>query len=168
LRINKQIRALKVRVIDEEGNQLGVLNVRDAVLKAEEAGLDLVEVAPNANPPVCKIIDFGKFRYDQTKREKESKKSQVQIKVKEVKLKPNIDDHDLMTKVRHAKEFLQKGNKVKVTLMYRGREMAHQEYGTKIMEKFCGELKEDGIAESQAKQMGRFLTVIIAPQVKKK
>lgn len=157
-----------MRVIDEEGNQLGVLNVKDAVLKAEEAGLDLVEVAPNANPPVCKIIDFGKFRYDQTKREKESKKSQVQIKVKEVKLKPNIDEHDLMTKVRHAKEFLQKGNKVKLTLMYRGREMAHQEYGTKIVEKFCDEIKEEGIPESQAKQMGRFLTVIIAPQVKKK
>jgi translation initiation factor IF-3 len=155
-------------VIDDEGNQLGVLLVKDALRKAEEAGKDLVEVSPNADPPVCKIIDFGKFRYDQTKREKESKKAHVQIKVKEIKLKPNIDEHDLMTKLRHAKDFLQKGNKVKITLMYRGREMAHKEYGEKVVQKVCEELKEDGIAESMPKQMGRFLTLVIAPQGKKK
>jgi translation initiation factor IF-3 len=168
LRVNKQIRAPKIRVIDEEGNQLGVLLVKDALKKAEDAGKDLVEVAPNANPPVCKIIDFGKFRYDQTKREKESKKSHVQIKVKEIKLKPNIDDHDLLTKLRHAKDFLEKGNKVKITLMYRGREMAHKEYGEKLVQKVIEELKEDGIPESIPKQMGRFLTLVIAPQGKKK
>lgn len=168
MRVNKQIRAPKVRVIDDEGNQLGVLLVKDAIKQAEDAGKDLVEVAPNANPPVCKIIDFGKFRYDQTKREKESKKAHVQIKVKEIKFKPNIDEHDLMTKLRHAKDFLQKGNKVKVTLMYRGREIAHKEYGQKLVEKVCEELKEDGVAESIPKQMGRFLSLVIAPNPKKK
>lgn len=168
MRINRQIRAPKVRVIDQDGNQLGVLNVRDAQNKAEDAGLDLVEVAPNSSPPVCKIIDFGKFRYDQTKREKESKKSQVQIKVKEVKVKPNIDENDLITKMRHARDFLQKGFKVKITLMFRGREMAHKEYGFKVIERVCEELKEDGVAEAGAKQMGRFLTLILAPKIKKK
>lgn len=135
---------------------------------AQEAGLDLVEIVPGSNPPVCKIINFGKFRYDQTKREKESKKSQHQIKVKEVKLKPNIDAHDLATKLRHAREFISKGNKVKITCMFRGREMVHPEFGERIVRQMCADLEDLATPESPPKMFGRTLTVVLAPGVKKK
>lgn len=140
----------------------------EALAKAEEAGLDLVEIVPGSVPPVCKIINYGKFRYDQTKREKESKKSQHQVKVKEIKLKPNIDDHDLQTKIRHAKDFISKGNKVKVTCVFRGRELMHPEIGERIMREFCEELEEIAMAESPAKMLGRMLSVVLAPGAKKK
>lgn len=168
MKVNREIRAPKVRVISQSGEQLGVLALYEALAKAEEAGLDLVEIVPGSVPPVCKIIDYGKFRYDQTKREKESKKSQHQVKVKEVKLKPNIDVHDLETKIRHAKDFLGKGNKVKVTCVFRGRELMHPEIGEKIMLKFCKELEEISIAESPPKMLGRMLFVVLAPGAKKK
>jgi translation initiation factor IF-3 len=168
LKVNREIRALKVRVIGAEGEQIGVLSIYDALKKAEEAGLDLVEIAPNVVPPVCKIIDYGKFRYDQTKREKESKKAQHQIKVKEVKLKPHIDDNDLETKKRHARDFLVKGNKVKVTCTFRGREMVHTEIGEVLVDKFCEDLNEFADVEAPAKRMGRTITVILAPSTKKK
>jgi len=163
LRINKQIRAPKVRVIGPDGSQVGILPIKDALVKAQEASLDLVEIAPNAQPPVCKIVDYGKYRYDQTKREKESKKSQHQVKVKEVKLKPNIDEHDFLTKLKQARQFVEKGNKVKVTCMFRGREMAHPELGQKVVEKFCKGLEDIALAESPPKLLGRNLIGILAP-----
>ena len=116
-----------MRVIDKDGGQVGVLTLAEALAKAESVGLDLVEIAPSAEPPVCKIIDFGKYRYQLTKKEKEQKKSQHQVKVKEIKIKPNTDEHDLMTKIKHAKEFIAKGNKVRLTCIFRGREMLHTE-----------------------------------------
>lgn len=168
MKVNREIRAPKVRVISAEGEQLGVLPLFEAIKRAEEVGLDLVEIAPNVIPPVCKIIDYGKFRYDQTKREKESKKSQHQVKVKEVKLKPNIDQHDFDTKVRHAKEFVSKGNKVKATCTFRGREMVHPEIGEQVMRDFCDQLSELADVEAPAKRMGRVITVVLAPASKKK
>lgn len=163
LRINRQIRAPKVRVIGPDGSQVGILAIRDALVKAQEANLDLVEIAPNAQPPVCKIIDYGKYRYDQTKREKESKKSQHQVKVKEIKLKPNIDEHDFQTKLKKAYQFLEKGNKVKITCMFRGREMAHPELGLKVVQRFCDGLKDVAQVEAPAKYMGRNLISVLAP-----
>jgi len=154
-------------VIASDGEQLGVMPVRQALLRAEDAGLDLVEIAPKANPPVCKIIDYGKFRYHQTKKEKESKKSQHQVKVKEIKLKPNIDVHDLNTKMKQAKEFIQKGNKVKLTCTFRGREMLHTDLGRKVIEKFCEELGDIAVKESPVKPMGRTISTTIAPTTKK-
>jgi len=167
LRVNRQIRVPKVRVVGADGSQLGVLQTRDALQLAQDQGLDLVEVAPNAVPPVCKIIDYGKFRYEQTKREKESKKTQHQVKVKEIKVKPNIDDHDLDTKIRHAREFLEKGNKVKVTCMFRGREVAYPENGRKVVERLIENLSDVSAVEAPAKMMGRNLFCVLAPAGKK-
>jgi translation initiation factor IF-3 len=168
LRINREIRAAKVRVIDKDGAQVGVLTLSEALFKAEQSGLDLVEISPGAEPPVCKIIDYGKFRYQLTKKEKESKKSQHQVKVKELKVKPNTDEHDLQVKLKHAKEFIAKGNKVRVTCMFRGREMMHPEFGERIVQRLCEELAEVATAESPAKMMGRSLSVVLAPGGKKK
>lgn len=168
MRVNRQIRVPKVRLIDQNGEQVGVVSTSEALRKAEEAELDLVEVVPTAAPPVCKILNYGKYRYDQTKREKESKKAQHQVKVKEIKLKPNIDDHDLLTKVKSAKTFLDKGNKVKVTLMFRGRQNAHPEIGEKLIDRFVEELSEVSTLETPLKKMGRFLHVVLAPGGKKK
>lgn len=167
LRINRQIRVPKVRVIDEEGGQLGVMGTREAQTLAQERGLDLVEVAPNAVPPVCKIIDYGKLRYDQTKKEKESKKAQHQVKVKEIKVKPNITDHDLKTKSKRAREFLEKGNKVKVTCMFRGREMAYPENGQKVVDRLIEDVADVSAVEAPAKLMGRNLFCVLAPAGKK-
>lgn len=163
LRINRQIRVPKIRVIAEDGTQLGVLQTRDALTMAQEAGLDLVEIAPNASPPVCKIIDYGKFRYDQTKREKESKKTQVQVKVKEIKVKPNIDEHDFQTKFKQARVFLEKGNKVKITCMFRGREMAFPKLGERIVQRMAEGLEDIGQVEAPAKLMGKSLICVVAP-----
>lgn len=168
MKVNREIRAPKVRVISHTGEQIGILSLHEALAKAEDAGLDLVEIVPGSNPPVCKIINYGKFRYDQTKREKESKKSQHQVKVKEIKLKPNIDTHDLETKKRHARDFIAQGNKVKVTCTFRGRELAHTEIGEKIVLKLCEEIEDIATPESTPKMLGRTLTVILAPGAKKK
>ncbi len=168
LRINRQIRAPKVRLISAQGEQIGIVSIQDALRSAEDSKLDLVEIAPNATPPVCKIIDYGKFRYDQTKKEKESKKSQHQIKVKEVKIKPNIDVHDMQTKTRRAREFITKGNKVKISCMFRGREMVHTDIGRKVVQKMCEELEDIAAPESPMKMFGRFLTVVLAPATPKK
>lgn len=158
----------KVRLIDENGNQVGVVSTSEALRKAETAGLDLVEVVPTTTPPVCKILNYGKFRYDQTKREKESKKSQHQVKVKEIKVKPNIDDHDLFTKIKNARAFLAKGNKVKVTCMFRGRELAHPEIGEGLVKRVVDELGDVSTLETPMKRMGRFLHVVLAPGARKK
>ena len=130
---------------------------------AEERELDLVEISPNAQPPVCKIIDYGKFRYEQTKRERESRKAHHQIKVKEVKLKPNIDEHDLQFKLRKARQFLEKGNKVKITCMFRGRQLAHTEIGFDLVRRFCDELEDCAVVESSPKRLGRNLIAILTP-----
>jgi translation initiation factor IF-3 len=167
LRINREIRALRVRVIDKDGSQLGIIPTSEALMRAEQTGLDLVEIAPTADPPVCKIIDYGKFRYQVTKKEKESKKSQHQVKVKEVKVKPNTDDHDLNTKLKHAREFIMKGNKVRITCVFRGREMQHPEFGQRVVQKMCEDLSDIASPESPAKMMGRSLSVVLAPGGKK-
>lgn len=157
-----------MRVIDKDGNQLGVLSVSEALYKAELAGLDLVEISPNAEPPVCKIIDYGKFRYQQTKKEKESKKTQHQVKVKEIKLKPNTDQHDLMTKLKHAREFLTKGNKVRITCVFRGREMQHPEIGMQSVQRMIDDLADISTPETEPKLLGKNLSVVLAPGAKKK
>ena len=168
LRINRQIRAQQLRVIDKDGKQVGIISLKEALTMAEEAGLDLVEIVPDSNPPVSKIIDYGKYRYDQTKREKESKKSRHTIKVKEIKIKPNIGEHDFNTKLRHARKFLGEGNKVKLTCFFRGREMAHTDIGRNLLQKMCDELSDLATAEAPLKRMGRFMHVVLAPMSKKK
>lgn len=168
MRVNKEIRAPRVRVIGANGEQVGIIALYEALRLAEDAELDLVEVVPNSNPPVCKVMNFGKFRYDQTKREKENKKTQHQIKVKEVKIKPNIGTHDLETKLRHAREFIEEGDKVKITCTFRGREMMHPEFGEKLINQMLEKLNDIAQAEAPAKMFGKMLTVVIAPSTKKK
>ncbi len=167
MRINREIRADKLRVVTESGDQLGILTLREALARAEEMGLDLVEIAPTAKPPVAKIIDYGKFRYALAKKEKDSKKAQVQIKVKEIKLKPNIDTHDFQTKIKHARDFLTKGNKVRITCMFRGREMLHLDLGVKVIQQFCTELSDVSIVEAPPKLMGRSMSTTLAPSGKR-
>lgn len=167
MKVNRQIRALKVRVIDKDGKQVGVLPIHQAMSIAEAQGLDLVEIAPTAQPPVCKIVDYNKYRYQQIKKEKESKKSQHQIKIKEIKVKPNTDAHDLAVKIRHSREFIQKGHKVRLTLMFRGREMAHPEIGERVIREMCDALLDIATPESTPKLMGRSISVVLAPGVKK-
>lgn len=157
-----------MRVIDQDGQQLGVITLQEALFKAEEAGLDLVEIAATAEPPVCKIIDYGKYRYQVTKKEKDGKKSQHQVKVKEIKIKPNTDDNDLNVKTKHAREFILKGNKVRLTCVFRGRELAHPEVGERSVRKICENLTDVATAESDVKLMGKNLSVVLAPGVKKK
>lgn len=163
MKINQQIRASSVRLIGADGKQVGIVTLQDALRQAKEEGLDLVEVVPTAKPPVCKIIDYGKLKYDQTKREKISKKSQHQVKVKEIKFKPNIDSHDLEYKIEHAKTFLQKGNKVRFTCMFRGREMLHTDIGFNIMKNILADLEELCTVEAPPKLLGRNLSMVIAP-----
>jgi len=155
-------------LIDKDGEQLGVLSLQDALAKAESSGLDLVEIAPNAEPPVCKVIDYGKYRYQVTKKEKEGKKSQHQVKVKEVKIKPNTDDNDIQVKMKHAREFISKGNKVRLTCVFRGRELAHPEIGERSVKRICEDLSDIAAPESEARLMGRNLSVVLAPGSKKK
>jgi translation initiation factor IF-3 len=168
LRINREIRAPKIRVIGADGTQVGVMTVPQALQAAEEAGLDLVEVSPNAEPPVCKIVDYGKYRYQQTKKEKESKKAQHQVKVKEIKLKPNIDKHDLDVKLKHAREFILKGDKVRVTCTFRGRELMYTEKGQEVINYLCEQLADVASPESPPKMLGKILSTVLAPGAKKK
>ncbi len=160
--INEQIRDKEVRVIGEDGEQLGIMSSRDAQKLADEAGLDLVKIAPTAKPPVCKIVDYGKYRYEQARREKEAKKKQKTIEIKEIRLSPNIDTNDLNTKVNAAKKFITKGDKVKVTLRFRGREMAHMANSKHILDDFAQALAEIAVVEKPAKVEGRSMTMILA------
>jgi translation initiation factor IF-3 len=160
------IRAREVRVISSDGEQLGVIPVREAIAKAEELGLDLVEVAPNAAPPVCRIMDFGKYKYELNKKAHESKKHQTLITVKEVKLRPRTDDHDINFKVNNIKRFIGEGNKVKVSIMFRGREMAHQELGRAVLERVLQELQGTIVVEQHARMEGRNMFLMIAPAKK--
>ncbi len=168
MRVNREIRAPQVRLIGKDGKQVGVVTIDQAQTQAKQDGLDLVEISPNAKPPVCKVIDYGKFRYQMTKKERESKKAQHQAKLKEVKVKPNIDEHDLQVKIKRAREFIEKGNKVRVTCMFRGREMAHQELGQKVALRIAEELSDVAQTESPPKQMGRNFSLVLAPLGKKK
>ncbi|MGH2739130.1 MAG: translation initiation factor IF-3 [Actinomycetota bacterium] len=161
--MNDRIRAPQVRLIGADGAQVGILSSRDALARAEQLGLDLVEVAPQADPPVCRIMDYGKFKYERDIRQKEARKKQVRIDVKEIKFRPKIDRHDYETKKGHVERFLRSGARVKVTIMFRGREMAHTELGRRILDRLVEDL--DGLAtvEAQPKQDGRNMVMVIAP-----
>ena len=159
--INEQIRDREVRLIDQDGQQVGIMSIGDALAMADEAGLDLVKIAPKANPPVCKIVDYGKFRYEQTRREKEAKKKQKTVEIKEIRLSPNIDTNDLNTKASNARKFLSKGNRVKVTVRFRGREMAHTQNGRVILDKFAETLSDISQVEKEPKMEGRNMSMVL-------
>ncbi|MGE0354670.1 MAG: translation initiation factor IF-3 [Gemmatimonadales bacterium] len=163
-RVNRQIRISPVRVITGDGEQLGVMPIDQALAAAEERGLDLVEVAPTARPPVVKIMDYGKYKFEEAKAARAAKKKQHIIQIKEVKYRPGIDDHDFDFKTRHAREFLEEGNKVKVTMMYRGRQMAHVELGKAVLDRVAAELADVCKVESEAKLEGRNMIMVLAPK----
>ncbi|HEU4479818.1 MAG TPA: translation initiation factor IF-3 [Pyrinomonadaceae bacterium] len=163
-RINERIRVPQVRVIGDEGEQLGVMDIRDAIRTAREKGLDLVEVAATADPPVCRIIDFGKFQYEAKKKANEAKKKQSVIVVKEVKFRPGTDDHDYDYRMKHAREWLQEGDKVKATIWFRGREMTHRELGARILEKLEGDLQDIGEVEARPRMEGNQMFIIFGPR----
>lgn len=165
--INEEIREKEVRLIDSEGQQLGIMSLQKALEVAEEKGLDLVNISPKANPPVCKIMDYGKFRFEQAKKEKEAKKNQRIVEVKEIRFSPKIDVHDFEVKARNATKFLTSGDKVKVTVRFRGREMAHTQIGMDLLKKFAETCKEVGNVEKEPKLEGRQMIMFLAP-VKKK
>ena len=162
LMINEQIRDREVRLIGEDGEQLGIMSAKDAFKLARDAELDLVKIAPTAKPPVCKIIDYGKYKYEMLRKEKEAKKKQKSIEVKEIRLSPNIDDNDLNTKVNNARKFLEKGNKVKVTLRFRGREMAHMMKTKYILDDFAEKLGDIAVVDKPAKVEGRTIVIFLS------
>jgi translation initiation factor IF-3 len=164
IRINDKIRVPEVRLVGPDGGQLGVVSIQNALDIANQHELDLVEVAPSANPPVCRIIDFSKFKYDQEKKEREAKKHQKQSRLKEIRLKPNIDDHDFQIKVKHAKDFLKKKDKVKVSLFFRGRQMEHVDLGRKILDRFIVDVQGDGQVEKQPVLEGRIISFMVGPK----
>ena len=161
LMINEQIRDREIRLISENGEQLGIMSAREALKIAQEAELDLVKIAPMAKPPVCKIIDYGKYKYEQTRKEKEARKKQKTVEIKEVRLSPNIDTNDLNTKINNAKKFISKGNKVKVTLRFRGREMAHVQQSKHILDDFAETLADIAVVEKPAKMEGRAMSMVL-------
>ncbi|WP_063139423.1 translation initiation factor IF-3 [Aliiroseovarius crassostreae] len=165
-RINERIRAPEIRLIGADGENVGVVPPSRGMELAEQAGLDLVEISPNAVPPVCKIMDFGKFKYETQKREAEARKKQKTIEVKEVKFRPNTDTHDYEVKMRNVVKFLEKGDKVKVTLRFRGREMAHQNLGRELLERVAEDIKEIGKVENMPKMEGRQMVMMIGPAPK--
>jgi translation initiation factor IF-3 len=164
VRVNRQIRISPVRVIAPDGSQLGILDVDVALARAQDEGLDLVEVAPTARPPVVRIMDYGKFKFEQAKQARLAKKKQHVILLKEVKYRPGIDDHDFDTKTRHARRFIEEGNKVKVTMMFRGRQVAHPELGKEVLDRVATELADIGKIETDAKLEGKNMTMILAPK----
>ena len=160
--INEQIRDKEVRVVGADGEQLGVMSAREAQKIADDAGLDLVKIAPKANPPVCKVIDYGKYRYEQARKEKDAKKKQKTVELKEIRLSPNIEANDLNTKMNAAKKFLAKGNKVKITLRFRGREMAHMNSSKHILDDFAENLSDVAVVEKAPKVEGRSIGMVLA------
>ena len=160
--INERIRDKEVRVIGQDGEQLGIMSSKEAMKLAREADLDLVKIAPTAKPPVCKIIDYGKYRYELARKEKEAKKKQRTMEVKEVRLSPNIDTNDLNTKANQARKFLIKGDKVKVTLRFRGREMAHVNYSKQILDSFCEMLEDVAVVDKPPKMEGRSMVMFLS------
>jgi len=162
--INDAIRARQVRVIDDEGEQLGILSLDDALKTAQERGLDLVEVSPNAEPPVCRIMDYGKYKYQASKRAAEAKKKTAKVELKEVKMRPKTEEHDYNFKLKNARRFLEAGNKVKVTIMFRGREVTHPEFGRRLLEKVAVDVQDIGQVEATARMAGRFMSMVIGPK----
>ena len=167
MRINEEIRAREVRVIGSDGEQLGIMSGREAQQLAYEKHLDLVEIAPTAKPPVCRIMDYGKYRYEQQKREKESRKKQKTFDIKDVKLRPGIAEQDFNVKFKNAVRFLEDGDKVKVTIMFRGRELSHPELGEVLLNKMAAQLKEMAVVERQPKLEGKNMIMIVAPKPSK-
>jgi len=163
IRINERIRIPEVRLIDEGGTHVGVIRTRDALDMARERGLDLVEVQPNAMPPVCRLMDYGKFRYEESRRERESRKRQKIVEVKEVRLRPKIDDHDLETKGRQAQRFLESGDKVKVSVLFRGREIAHQDIGQGLLERMAQQLGPVSVIDQTPHMEGRTMVMLLSP-----
>jgi translation initiation factor IF-3 len=164
LRVNERIRIKEVRVISPDGTQLGILPIEQALQTAYGLSLDLVEVAPEARPPVCRIMDYGKYRYEQSKKAREAKKKQTIIELKEIKLRPKTEEHDFQFKARHAERFLKEGNKAKVTIMFRGREVIRMDRGKAVLDRFVEALKEVAVVEQPAKVEGRNMTLILAPK----
>jgi translation initiation factor IF-3 len=168
LRINEQIRVSEVRLIDENGEQMGVVSLREALSRADELGLDLVEIAPQAEPPVCRILNYGKYKFEQGKKEREARRNQKQAVLKEVRMKPNLGIHDLDFKTKHVKEFLEDGNKVKITVRFRGREMAHTQLGADVLKEVLNRLGEDNYVLERAPLMeGRDMSMSLSPKNKK-
>ena len=163
-RVNEDIRVPQVRLIDQEGEMLGVMTMRDALARAYSVGLDLLEISPNADPPVCKILDFGKFKYEQQKKKNEAKKKQKVVEIKEVKVRPNIDENDYQVKMRAMKSFIDEGDKVKVTLRFRGREMAHQDIGIRVLERIRTELEVQTKVEQMPRMENRQMIMVLAPR----
>ena len=164
--INRAIRAREVRVVDDEGEQLGILSLEEALAAAAARGLDLVEVSPSAVPPVCRIMDYGKYKYQASKRAAEAKKKTAKVETKEVKMRPKTEEHDFQFKVKNARRFLDDGNKVKVTVMFRGREVTHPEFGRALMERVAEEVKDLAVVEMTPRMAGRFMTMVLAPNKK--
>ncbi len=156
-----------MRLIDQDGNQRGILPITEALEIAKEAGLDLIEVSPKANPPVCKILDYGKYKYDQEKREKEARKKQKLVKMKEIRMQPKIEEHDLQFKAKHIREFLDEGNKVKVTIRFKGRELAHTELGRVVLDNLLDLLDDSFSVDKKPSMEGRFMSMILSPKSKK-
>lgn len=167
LRINDQIRVREVRLIDAEGQQLGVVPFAEAMRLAQEAGMDVVEIAPQAAPPVCKILDYGKYKFELEKKNRESKKKQKLIKMKEIRMQPKIEEHDLQFKSKHVRDFLDEGNKVKVTIRFRGRELAHTERGKMVLDKVLVLLEDSFVLEKEPLMEGRFMSMVVGPKGKK-
>ncbi|MGH7158693.1 MAG: translation initiation factor IF-3 [Acetobacteraceae bacterium] len=163
-RVNDEIRAEKVRLIDEAGEMQGVVNLREALIRAVGVGLDLLEISPNADPPVVKILDFGKFKYDQQKKKTEARKKQKVIEIKEIKVRPNIDENDYQVKLRAMHLFIGEGDKVKVTLRFRGREMAHQEIGVKVLERIRSDMETDTKVEQMPRMENRQMVMVLSPR----
>ena len=163
-RVNEDIRVPQVRLIDEAGEMQGVLTTRDALLRAYAVGLDLLEISPNADPPVVKILDYGKFKYEQQKKKNEAKKKQKVIEIKEIKVRPNIDENDYQVKMRAMKSFIEEGDKVKVTLRFRGREMAHQDIGIKVLERIRAELETETKVEQMPRMENRQMIMVLSPR----
>ena len=161
VRVNEEIDNPQIRLIDAEGQQVGIVSASEALDRAEEAGLDLVELSPNAKPPVCKIMDYGKYKYEQAKKEKENRKKQHVIVTKEIRFRPKTDEHDFDFKVRHARKFLENGNRVKATVMFRGRENAHREYGKRVLDKFKDALDDIAKIEMDTKLEGNQLVLFM-------
>jgi translation initiation factor IF-3 len=163
-RVNEEIRTREVQLIDQAGTNLGTVSIQDALAKASEVGLDLVEISPNASPPVCKLLDYGKYKFQAQKKAAEARKKQKVVEVKEIKLRPMIDDHDYDVKMRSMKRFFEEGDKVKVTLRFRGREMAHQELGTQLLDRVKSDLAPLAKVEMDARFEGRQMIMILAPR----
>jgi len=164
IRVNHRIRATEVRVIADDGGMIGIMPVRQAVLMAQKEGLDLVEINPKGEPPVCKVMDYGKFKYEKKKRDREARKHQTIVELKEVKFRPNTDDHDIGVKTRKIRQFLEDKNKVKLTLRFRGRELAHKEIGSELLRRVIESISELGVMIQQPRMEGRTMTVILAPK----